>query len=1036
MQSKKLSYVVLSAIVFGTTVANANTQQCFDFLNSSSRNMPYRNNGRPNILDSMNKAESDKLTLAQAKENIDPSAPVLLTQKAKAFRDRYLPFFKDPIKREALIQQFESEMRLRSFKTTEELAKRAENFYDLVLIGSGPQGVVFLNRFLELNPKARVLVVDRADTAGATFRYLGTSLTINSSNRASGLDRLPLPGNGNINELPGLPIQVSEMTGVKYPTGADLSSAIIAGFYENVRNNPRVDVVFRTEALEELTEATKENPDYSTGAVLKLSNGTKTTVRSIVTVTGPGLGIDRLPEKLKQNLVNDPSLVEPQAGKKIARVETVGDALRNINQGKAMLDELKGKTILLAGDGDYAYVYLESLLGYMVSAGYGNSTAQTIGPAKVLWLNQSAKDCKEFIAKIRSRYQAIGTGFRSSNPNLEALIQPFDSKLDSVVAEGEGKVLGTLVDGKKLIGDHAVLATGFEGQVRTLFRDGKNFVDDKSFYETAWNFITERTRTSADMLTRVGIALKSNPNSFLLGPAVRLPTKEDLLGVIQNFVSIFNNAPRSVGLAEAVSRAFQTTKKRMGSNKATPVATFGRIEISDKDQGAVRITNLAEKRAVGNLSATLLTSIFKTTLQSLKFVETTSHQSKVDFTIALGSDRQSVVLDSNGSVDLVRLANVLASTRDFFNLSREFLLASPEGKLVFSVPVNKTGFVADETTFTINKSVRVRRAETSVPNAALENSLKNAIKKEQTKPSGGDAKAAPVATSAATTADIAPTFKRGDMVYYGIREFLFDSFDNDGRALLVSVATGDEIPAPGDSIAAKNGRFGGIAVGDVVSFGSMSVTVRGISKDGSFVVESALQKFLVNRPQLGPEKPIEAAKPATNPQSGVLPDERPVLKENEIVYYGGRKYKITQLDDSTNTAVLKSIYDGDLIKVPTSPIAAPNGRFKGIGIGDLVYINLVPAVVRGLTLDGKFTVETNSSQIITAVTRQTLSATTGTSPNGYRPGDVVISQEESSGMRSKVLAYGENGTLLISSLRTGVLRVVEPIEIFLFDRPD
>lgn len=749
---KQIILILITGPLFATSAAQADGKACAQVYKYPriSTKVPVKNNGRPNILDALSKDKSAELAASQAAENIDAKAPISLVQKLKAFRDRYLPYFKNRDQREALIQQFEAELRVSAFKTAEELAKKKENYYDAIFVGAGPQNIVALAKFMEENPNARVLMVDQTDTAGSNFRYLGEALTINSSNRASGPGRLALPGEGNINELPGLPIQISEFTAVKYPTGNDLASSIIAGLYSNIRNHPRVDIALRTEVLDILTTAGEKNPSYSTGVRLKLANGQETTARALVTDAGTGLGREKITEEVKRAIIANPKLVVAQEGETIPQLTVSSDFLTKISQGKAALDAVKGKTLILAGDGDSAYIVLESLLGYMVAAGYGTSTAQTIGPKRILWLNQSAENCKQFIEKARSRYAPIGTGFRNSNMNLEALIKPFKQKLANV-SESSGNLIGVeLADGNKVNGDHAILAIGYEGQNRTLFSEGQGFKDDKSFYEKAFDFVTGRTTVSNGALTNIGATLKSNPNVFITGPSVRLPKENELFGVLQNFVSLFNNAPRSQALGEAMAKRVKELKKNMSQQemRSANVSPNRVIEVEAKNKGSVLITNLSEKRAVGNYSKPLLLSFFKTAAYRMALKDTGEGMPRsLEIIIGLSADKKNLIMDYQGSqVDIPRLAEVLASTRDFFNLSREFLLANQGSKISIRVPVQKKFLVADEATLEFDNSAKLRKPTTTMENPGFKNTLQTIV--EKAKAESGNSTSATVADSA------------------------------------------------------------------------------------------------------------------------------------------------------------------------------------------------------------------------------------------------------------------------------------------------
>ena len=184
------------------------------------------------------------------REQIEKTVP--LTEKMKEFRARYLQFFTPAYTgREALVRSFEASLRVRSKAVEAKLANgdKSQRDYDLVITGTGVHGIIALHEALRVHPEAKILLIDEGDTAGATFRYGKDFYNINSSNRASNGRDLPLPGQGNLNELPGLPIQVSDMTAVKYPSANDLGSAIVTGLYAAAQGHPNIDVLFNSKAI-------------------------------------------------------------------------------------------------------------------------------------------------------------------------------------------------------------------------------------------------------------------------------------------------------------------------------------------------------------------------------------------------------------------------------------------------------------------------------------------------------------------------------------------------------------------------------------------------------------------------------------------------------------------------------------------------------------------------------------------------------------------------------------------------------------------
>lgn len=71
-------------------------------------------------------------------------------------------------------------------------------------------------------------------------------------------------------------------------------------------------------------------------------------------------------------------------------------------------------------------------------------------------------------------------------------------------------------------------------------------------------FFEKPTTVSNGAATRVSM-ISPNGRLIVTGPCVRLPVDNDLKGVIQNFVSLFNNAPRSAASGKFVGQSLRST---------------------------------------------------------------------------------------------------------------------------------------------------------------------------------------------------------------------------------------------------------------------------------------------------------------------------------------------------------------------------------------------------------------------------------------------------------------------------------------------
>ncbi|MBY0415495.1 MAG: hypothetical protein K2Q18_15085 [Bdellovibrionales bacterium] len=633
---------------------------------------------------------ADPFSAAQAEAkatNAFDKYPVAMSNEMRKFRDRFLGWFKDTAQREPLIRSFEAALRMQSELTKEAILKnKGTADYDLVIVGTGVHGVIALHEALAKNPNLKILLVDEGDTAGATFRYGKEVFNINSSNRASGIGSRPLPGEGNINELPGLPIQVSDLTGVKYPTANDLGTSIVAGLYAAVREHPNVNLLFGTSAKELMNKTEAMDPAVNEGIRLVTRETEKEIeigAQKIILTTG--LGKPGVPPKVATSLIKNPEIGKISEGS-IPKVVNFEDLVRMLAMSNDPVKLIKDKKIAIVGKGDSANVLIEYLLGYAAREGYGGSTAQDGRASKIFWIGQDKKDCKDFISDIRSRYQAISTGFRSSAKDLEAIITPFASKLDDVALNSRGKISSSLANGDIVPeADIVVLTTGFDQDLRSLFAritDGESskLGDDKDFFEKNFETLEGRTSTSSKP-TKIGRKYQGR-EIYVLGTAAgNLTVESELVGVIQNFVSIFNNAPRVVA---SVSQVMNVFTNKVGSIKAQKVI----LEASMDNENTYVIKNIQESRTMGDKTLPYLESVFK---EALNFA-VAKGDLPIDFRITLKKDGTLEVYNK-GDQKLGPLVELLASSREFFSLTKEVLKVLKGKEIVFTAGNGKKGKV-------------------------------------------------------------------------------------------------------------------------------------------------------------------------------------------------------------------------------------------------------------------------------------------------------------------------------------------------------
>lgn len=449
--------------------------------------------------------------------------------------------------RETNVKLMESFLRAESFKNALQIQNGPKSIdYDAVIVGMGPHAIFTLAGILKEKPDARVLVLSKDDTAGATFRE-GYVFNINSSNKASAKDGTPLPGLGNINELPNLPIQVSDLTSVRYPEAADLGDALVANAYALLKTYKNVDLVFDSEIsqtqFENLALSKYEVPNFSVFFTNPIDSSKKMrrTVKAQYVVTATGLGT---PKKIDEFIKKEEDRQRLRKIQKdgLAPVLTFEEFVRLMGDTDRPWDLLKDKKIAVVAPGDSGNVTLEFLLGLASQSAYGSSAVQEKVLQQIAWIGQPLNTCKKFLDKIRNRYSGISSGYKTSDSSVEPPLRAYPAKLSEITALPKQKANVVMEYGQPLEADLVILANGFDKMPAA--------VEEKLFDLKAKTNVSENQQV---LIAKTNLG----QSFFITGPSVRLPTEGELKGVIQNFVSLFNNAPRSSATGRFIGRALK-----------------------------------------------------------------------------------------------------------------------------------------------------------------------------------------------------------------------------------------------------------------------------------------------------------------------------------------------------------------------------------------------------------------------------------------------------------------------------------------------
>lgn len=652
---------------------------CSDiFTNKKNINRSFLSTVRNNLgLQALYKQTIGKIVESRQKKSVVP-----VSKQIQDFRDKYLPLLKmNDLYRESFIRYMEASMRIKSSFLKKSLENRTFINYDFVVIGSGVHGVVAVNSLLRENPNYKVLIIDKNDTGGATFRQSGETFRINSSNRASG--PLPLPGRGNINELPALPIQVSDISSSKYPSAGNLGDVLVAGLYAAVTQYANVDVLFRTKA----TETRLGDGKFPVRLKAEFDEST-VEVRAQKLINSTGLGSPKIPREVMDNLLEAPKLTKiPRSRSRLARVMTFEDVMRILSQDPNPRRFFEKKKVGVVGTGDSANVLIEFLLGYAPRLGYGLSDAQTAGAKRIFWIGQKQKTCEEFISDARSRYAQIGTGFRSSDPDKRAPLVGVPSRLMGVFPEsgmGKRRVVAKFEDGSGETLDIVILATGYNNRLVDNYRsfigdkDSNSDLTTKEFLENYTSFLEAKTRVSKNEKVRVATvipAVKKAKDARIIGVGPgggKFPRDTELVGIIQNFVSIFNNAPRTEAAVKLITKNVDPlaspNRPVTGSRKISPD-----LEI--------RISNFEPIRSLGDYTESYLKFTLMEIFKGAPFKKTSGEFS---FDISLVG-KELILSSPEGFPNFVQTAKALAFSRDFFNTVRSLFMDTDFKKLSVDV---------------------------------------------------------------------------------------------------------------------------------------------------------------------------------------------------------------------------------------------------------------------------------------------------------------------------------------------------------------
>lgn len=979
------------------------------------------------------KSQLEKMR-AQLVEQNQLKSPIPISDAAAGMRAEILPIMKMGFDyAEGLVRVMEVDLRQQSFRLKKQLSQQApsnsDSTFDHVVIGFGVHGIIATSKILRDNPNAKILIVDSTDTPAATFRSASDMFRINSSSRPSGEGYRPLPGEGNLNQLPELPIQVTDLSASKYPTSGDLGRALVAGAYANVTSHPNVKLLLQTD-VERVSKNDNGTTEYR--LAVKFQDGQtehRVVMNTSSVVIAGGLGLPGYPKEFVDFLSKNPRfLTSRDPAKQLPKVMTFEDVFRTLAASDNPRKFFEGKKVDVIGTGDSANVLIEFLLGYAPDAAYGKSDGQNRPVDMIRWIGQSAKTCEQFIKDARSRYAQIGTGFRSSSPNTPAILQGIPAKAATLTPKGPDNFYLKLEDGQ-LIGDSDVIivATGFQGQLHKVLGDVvPGFSNDKAMMESL-PFIEAATSTS-DKPTRVGKYIRGSQDGnsiVVVGPSAGpLATQAELVGVIQNFVSIFNNAPRTVS---AVATAF--VRRMTSSNTASAPAAPLRLQEATERQ-SILVRDIESSRSLNSTLPDFIATSFRAFLRGVEVPS--MNDGVLRFEISYQANARALLFEGESRVDIVPLVESMASTRDFLSQIGDVLKPYGGGyRIEVEVPVS--GARVNENKLRV-KYTQVRSSPSligavEVNNAPLDLRGLRQVNLEKFRP---QEKKVETETTVANTRPVENqpqkrSFTVGESVYVGKNLGKVTAVED----YLISVqfpwySGGRSDKYVSGNVTRTSGSFNGFSVKERVSVGDSVGEILGFREGGIFTVkyDTGEIDYRVKASQLKkvnstPAKPADSAPEITRdsfklekdelvymgdspgritakldakPASPEVTRENFSLNINEVVYVGNKQGKVVGFPE--NNLVRVKFESGAEVNFNSIYLVKTNGTFSGFSANENVYVGAARAKIIGFNNIGVYTVRFNDGRISNSISRDDLAKTSGSS-QGFVIGENVYIGDKS-----------------------------------------
>lgn len=357
---------------------------------------------------------------------------------------------------EVFLRKINTELKRKSDLKKLELAQDGKLETDVVVLGGGVHGSIYANGAKQLDPKAKILVIDRFDCLGV-FNCMGETFFINSPEYLNGAKQAVYSNSKNY--MPGMPLQPSDFKNLKSKSLKIAKEYYIPGKYLGATSNASIassgaDLLMEYRIVS-VTRTRKGPYRYE----ITLNSGDKVYANKVVIPSG--LGNPSFPFK---NVATRKTIVK-RLNKGIYTVESfLRSAQKTLREGEDPLARYVNKKVAVVGGGDGGNIVTEYLLG----KGPKSSIRSQSTPNEVVWFGQKSANAKEFSEKAWERYHDIAPHFPGGKS--KELITPVNAYVDDITELSDGRFLIKSEKGERIV-DEVVFCSGYKTDSKDIFKE-------------------------------------------------------------------------------------------------------------------------------------------------------------------------------------------------------------------------------------------------------------------------------------------------------------------------------------------------------------------------------------------------------------------------------------------------------------------------------------------------------------------------------------------------------------------------------------